>query len=464
MALDFTTDPGGMFPRIGRILHVAYLLTPYETSLPAAFKDIFDQYLATLEDVGGAVEVAENQLTRIASGVMSFATGAAAATVQQMVLADQPSQAQTLQGALTEVIRQMVVQTKTVESNVIAITPTPLTGFTGNGVLVTSTKRGDGLVQENSVAEELRLACTNDSYTGSATRGQETFGLVGSPATAGVWDYDYPTGSGANTQATAISAEVDANANTNLLTNGDFEGWTPSTPDAVTNALDNWTLEVGAWGTDIQQNTTNPNQGTYCLQFLPGATNTAIYQEFDDADAGTSASPDGLRSYAVNLWLRKLSGTISAGVLTVELVDDAGTVTADQQGVNNSFTVTLSSLTTSYVAYNATFRLNDTPPDVVRLRLRISTDLAGASFLVDDICYAPMTPFYTGGPGFCVFSGATPFVTPDSWQLVVTNDQGGASYLGTFQTGFDRLFNMKSMGLLLPSSGTPNISNGLISA
>lgn len=469
MALDFTTVPGGMFPRIGRVLKLSFLLSPYEAALPAAFLDVFNQYLTTLEPVGSQVELSADQLTRVASGVMGFATQAATDTVQGMVLGDQPSQSGTLQSALNEVIRQMKLQSKTVQASAIAVTPTVLTGSVGTGVLLTSTKRGDGLVQENSIQETLRLVCTQDAYTGGTTQGQEQFGLTGSPATAGTWDYDYPTGSGASVSVRAVSADQDGSSTGNLLTNGNFEAWTPATPDAPTNVLNNWTLGgASVWGTDLAQDptATQPQSGLYCLRFIPGTgVNTALHQTFGDAANGTNPTPKGLNSYAVNLWLRKQSGTVTAGVLTVELVDDTGTVTQDAQGVNNSFTVTLSTLTTSYVAYNGVFRLNATPPTTIWLRLRVSTALTGASVLADNICLTPLTPFYQGGPGFTVLSNAAvPFVSGDGWNLAVTNDEGGATYLATFQAGFDRLFGMKSLNLLLPSSGSPNISNALITA
>jgi len=460
VAIAFTGTEG-LFTRIGRLLHVAYLTTPYAASLPAAFASINAQYETTFLSIGGAISVQANALTRVSSGVMAFASQAAQNTVIQMVRADQPSQSRSLQAALLEVVRQMILQGVTVEANVIAIIPTQLTGSVGNGVLVTTTRRGDGLVQENSIQETLRLVCTQDAYTGTATAGRELFALAGSPdVTNSVWDYDWPTGSAASVQANAISSTQDASTSGNFLTNGDFEDWS----SAVTPVLSNFTLSVGTWGTDIQRNSTNQNTGTYCVQFNPGATNTVLYQEFGNATTGTSVSPAGLTPYCVNLWLRKVSGTISAGVLTVELVDGSGVVTQDEQGVNNSFTVTLSTLTTSYVAYSGNFRLSNTPPDTVRLQFRISTDLAGAQFVMDDVCFAAPTLMYTGGPYFRVFSGATQFVAGDGWNLSLTNNYGGASNLGTFQTGFARLLSTPQLGILLPSATPGTVSNALISA
>ena len=461
MAIDFTTDPGGLFPRIGKILKIANLLTPYEASLVTPFDEIDEQYQATLLAIGGAVSTAADSLTRTASGVMSFASQAAENTVIQMVRDDQPSQSRSLKAAMLEVVRQMIAQSVTVEANVIGTLATPLAGSVGSGVLLTSTKRGDGLVQENSIDETLRLVCTADSYTGGAVVGQETFGLSGAPITYNsVWDYDYPTGSGASLQTRAISASQDGATSGNLLTNGDLESWTSD----ATPELENWTT-ADTWGTDLQQNSTNQLQGSFCLQFLPGtAANTTIYQEFGNATTGTSPTPSGVYSYGVNLWLRKVSGTITAGELRVALVDDAGNVLNDEQGVANSFTVDLTAITTSYAAVNAVFRLNNTPPDTIRLQLRLTTALTGASFVVDDICMAPMTAMYTGGPSFAVFSGATPFVGGDGFAIRFTNNHGGASNLATFQTGFARLFPMAQMGILLPSDTPGTVPNTLITA
>lgn len=461
MSLNFDTGDESAFARIGRILHVAYLVTPFEASLPAAFSGINDGYNVTLQAVGGAVAVQADQLTRTASSTMAFAAQAALGVVQGMVLADAPSQGRTPQAAMAEFIRQMKAQGKTVKKNTIGLSQAALSGSVGTGVLVYSSKRGDGLVNENIIAEVPRVVCTADAYTGGATAGQEAFGLTGAPAVGNVWDYDWPGGSGAAASLAAISAAEDGNADGNLLTNGNFQSWT----DDATPQLNNWTLSGGTWGTNVQQGSTSTFGGQiYVAQFDPAAANPILYQEFGDSTAGTSPTPNGLQTYFVNLWLRKLSGTISAGVLTVELTDDSGTVTQDAQGVSNSFTVTLSTLTTSYVAYNAAFRLNATPPSAVRLRLRVSTALAGASFLLANACYAPAVSAYTGGFGWQVFSGETQFVGGDGWNVTATNDQGGASYLGTFQTGFQRLFDMNGQDQLLPSSATPNISNTLITA
>lgn len=455
MAIDLTTNPGGLFPRLGRIGRIEYVQQQYQAGVPADFQDLFDQYESSLQDVVSATAFEANNYTRTSSQLMGFATTLAQGTLIRMVQADQPSQARSLYSAMSEVIRQMDAAGDTVEENVITLTPTALTGNVGSGVLYTSTKRGDGRVQENTIAETLRIVCTVDSYTGGATIGFETFGVVGAPVLAGTWDYDYPTGSGAAQLATVITPEDDAVVTGNLITNGNFETWTTAVP---ADTLDDWTLNVGTWGTDAQKSSTE-FRGTYALQFLPTAALTEIYQDFPVAGA-----PLALGSYAFNIWMRALAGTVASGVVTVALTDDTGTILNDAEGVPNSFTVTLNTLTTSWAAQGSVFRVNATPPTTMRIRIKVTTAVAGDSVLVDDAALAAMTAMYLGGPSVAVFSGATPFAGGDGWSVVNTNDQGGASFLATWQTLFQRLFDMRAMGLLLPSSGSPTIANTLITS
>ena len=64
-----------------------------------------------------------------------------------------------------------------------------------------------------------------------------------------------------------------------------------------------------------------------------------------------------------------------------------------------------------------------------------------------------------------VFSGNVNFIENDGWDMTTTNDFGGSSNLATFQWLFDRLFNMRSLGLLLPSTASsPTVADSLITA
>lgn len=455
MALDFTDG----FTKLGRFGRILYLMNTGQAAMPAGYTSLFTEFAADLDTITGPVAQAEDGGIRGMSSLASAIQTAAQQYLLEFVKADVPTAAASVVDALDEFHRQMIAQSKTVNACAVSITPTAFSSVTGDGVLVTSTVTGPGLTREHMIAESARLTCVGDSYSGTATEGREPFRFVGEREEAGRFDYNWPVGSNASTNLNAISADVDADSGSNLLTNGDAEDWsTDATPE-----LNNW-VTADTWGTHLQRSATG-HRGSYGLEFIAAANNTAIYQQFEQTDGtGTAADPVTLTSYAVNLFVRKVSGTITAGVLTVELVDDTGTVIDDEEGTANSFTIDLTAVTTTYVAYNGVFRLPAVKPSTVRLRLRMSTQLAGGNVLVDDACFARMTLAYPGGPVLAVFSGATPFLSGDGWDIVTTNDRGGASYGATWQTLFLRLFGQSSFLLPSDAGGTETQADTLITS
>src|SRR5207245_535316 len=122
---------------------------------------------------------------------------AAQAIVNRLVDRDNRQINQNLQNqviltSLQELIRQMKISGDTVLNMSISATPSfPVNGGwgnpefpnnlgNGNGILVTSVKRPfDGLVLENSFAENLLFTCTGDTYTGGSSAGNESFVATG---------------------------------------------------------------------------------------------------------------------------------------------------------------------------------------------------------------------------------------------------------------------------------------------
>ena len=454
MAIDFTSNPGGLFPRLGRIGKILLTLNQNQAAVKAQIDNLQDQYDSTLQAEFGPVAEAQFTLVRnLSSQLMPPLAALARKTVISMVRADVPSIGGGLLDALTEVRRQMLVGGVTVKRCVVGAAVSALPGFVGTGQVVLSSKRGDGLQQENMIAEVGRLVCTRDSYSGGATAGQETFTYFGEDTeNASVYDWDWPQGSGSRVTISVVSASQGPDQS-NLLANGDFETWSGSPLRAT-----NWELAVGSWGTHAIQDNTAAYTGQRALRLTAGATLTELYQEY------LAAVPVAQQSYAIRLMARKYSGTITAGTLAIDWVDDAGVVINDQQGQANTFTVDLTTLTTTYTAWVGVFRLPKRPPGVVRLRIRLTTALAGGDVLLDGVVCTPLRALSRGGPGVAIIAGNTPFEQDDTWLVTTTNDRGGASYLATFQALFDRLFGMRELGLLLPSSATPSISDTLITS
>ena len=230
-------------------------------------------------------------------------------------------------------------------------------------------------------------------------------------------------------------------ASAGKVTNGDFEAFT------TTDIPDNWTVDAGTATTDFGEETTNIYRGSSALEFKTSAT----LVELSQALSGLKA----LTPYAVNLYGRK-EGTVSAGVMTVDLYDGTSVIN-DEAGTANSFTIDLSTETTSYAAENAVFRLPDPIRSTVQLRVRITTAITvGGTYLIDDVSLSQMAQVYAGGPFVAMFTGDTALDLDDEWVITVTND-----YRGDWQTWFWRLFGD---GYKLPSNsaGAETVADSLI--
>ncbi len=457
------TGTGGLFTRIGKLGAIAVdLYTLNVTTLPADAVAVNNQYQGTgpsnpepdlLSSFLGAVDASRNGANSITGTMTTIAAG----TVERMVFRDNPQSSRTtISLNLVEMIRQMKVASQSVQVCTVGVSTGTVSGITnnGNGFTVVSTKRGDGLVQENMFAETGLLTCTADSQSSSLSAGSEQFLFRGDEAQASPWHWEWPLGSGATQSLTSVNPVL-SNAGGNKLVNGGFDTFTSNTPN-------NWTITVGSAGTEVFAEASIVYSGAKALKLVGGtAVNTALTQQFNLA-AGTSATlaPDTVYDHMLMI---KADVVPAAGVLTVELIDNGGSVINDDQGNANSYTITLSGITTSYAKKSGTFRTPRVMPSTVRLRYRLSTAVSGGTNIyIDHTGFAASTALYAGGPQLTIFSGNVPWILGDTLSLTTTNDRGTASSLATFQTLFDRLFNMRSLGLLLPSSGSPTISDSLI--
>lgn len=454
------TGTGSVFARLGRFGKVADRLRTYQAGIDTDQGTLLAQFIGLPIAVDG-VPTLLNTAKENASTTLDALAPFASDTLIRMVRADSPAFAGSISDALALLVAQMKTAAASVQVQAVTASTAALSTNSGDGVIVVSTKRGDGLVQELTYPEISPIVCTADAQTGGATVGQETFTYTGEVADgngSGVWADDWPIGSGATATLTAVDATTDGTSATDfghMLVNSDFETWT------VSNVPDGWTVLAGVAGTQFLQSTAQHYDGLSSLQFVGNATGASVAQTFNSS-LGSPTIPLPSTSYAVAVWL-KVDVVPAAGVLTIDLVDTSNTVINDDQGTANSFTVTCSTLTTSFAAKTGVFRLPKLVPTTVKLRVRLSTALSvGSNLFIDHLGMGRLAGLYAGGPGAAVFSGATQFAGGDGWNLTTTNDFGGASNLSTFQWLFDRLFGMRTLGLYLPSSGGPTISDALI--
>jgi len=467
--LSFSNATGNIFNRLGVIGGVLKNLRAYQTLQQGALTNtttgVTGQFNSEpdLQAINGSTWIANVNAPEAVGQTMQQL---AIQTLNRMIFESNPQLAQTWQqlnltASIQELIRQMNVAGATVQQCNVATVNSAFTG-TGNGVINSSVIRAiDGLTQQNAFAETITLTCNQDSYSGSATAGNEGFSVTGTGQESDVFAFDWPLGSNANIGVQAINGSSDNN-NGNLLTNSDFQNWTvPNTPDQ-------FTIAVGAAGTNVFRNQVVVYDGTSSLQLTGdgSGTLTSLTQLFNNGTTGTSGSLVTQAAYSVNLWLRRDGVAAASGVLTIDLIDGNGVVIQDAAGNNNTFSIDLTTLTTSFTAYKGTFRTPVILPAAQYLRLRLSTALTnGRSVYLARSSMGLYTRTYVGGPYVAVHSGSVPFVNGDYGTVIVSNDRGGAAdEVSTFQTVCDRCWSMRTSGFLLPYSATPSISDALIAA
>lgn len=447
-----TLDGGtGLFDRLGRWGHLLNTLNGRRggTSAgdyPKEAADVLAVYAGAANDVYRSVENLLTELEGCQSGHAALLAEIRAACQSDLVESfhnDDPLAEKTVEAALLSLRIQMkTATTRYVDPNSVSATVTQ-TNNTGNGAVVVHTKDGYGRTLENLLAEDLRITVTDTS-----TAGSEELRVRGEVSQDDKLHFEWPEGSGVDFSFTAI----DASGDDNLLTNGDFELFT------VANTPDNWTIGAGAAGTEILSEASTVYKGSKAIEFVGSATNTQIYQALTVADL-ESRTP-----YALNLWM-KCSGTPAAGVLTMDLHDGSGVIT-DEEGANQTTTVDLTTLGTTYLAKQLKFSLPEPLPSIVRVRLTLSTALsAGTSLFMDHAAVAQLeqpgnVPGHTPWIGF--FSGAANWALDDgeelkTFKIAVANDRASE-----WQQMFDKLFDTADLGIVLPVSGTTIINDNLI--
>lgn len=467
MAISFASAPGNLFNRLGKLGLLLSEMRDYQlaqlTNMTNTTTGVVAQFDAEsdLQAIMGSSYI--GALTAPES-VGNTAQQLAVATVNRVVFRDNPRIFQNLQSqntiaSIQEIIRQMGVAGATVFAAVVTATPGTFVGF-GNGVVVASVRRPlDGRILENAYAESIQVLCTSDSYDGGATEGNETFTVTGAGSQNDFFAFDWPLGSNCQASINAIDGNV-SNGSGNNLTNSGFDEWTGNIPD-------NFTLDVGTAGVNINQENTIVYDGSNSALRITGdgsGTLTELRQVFNDA-AGTSFDPAPLTQYSLNLFMRR-DGTIpAAGTLVIDLVDENDTTILDEGGNFNSFSIDLTALTTVYTPYNFAFRTPLVLPETMYLRIRLTVALTnGRSVYADRMSLGNMTQLYTGGPFLACHSGGVPFQSGDYAFVPVTNVRGGAGDLDTFQTLLARFFPdvILANELMLPSSNVPSISDSLI--
>ena len=463
--LSFADATGNLFNRIGRCGKLVSEMRRYQDAQLFNMTNVTDGVVGQYDeesDLQAQIGASYIDQLNSAANVGTLSQSLAIDTLNRMIFRDTPRISQNLTTlnitqSLEELILQMDQAGASVLKAVVTATPGTVTGI-GNGILNASIYRPqDGRTQENAFAENVQLVCTGDSYTETATEGNEPFSIEGTGNEPNFFAFDWPLGSNASGGLTAIDGNVDVGSG-NYLTNSGFEKWTDNVPD-------NWELLVGTAGTNILENTGQVYDGDAAVQITGdgSGTLTEIVQEFG-ITTGTIAILQPFNQYGVCIFARRDGVAPAAGVLTIDLIDENDDVLEDEAGNLNTFSIDCTTLSTNYASFTGAFRTPRVMPETVYLRIRLSTALTnGRSIYLDKLSLGLMTQLYPSGPYFSVHAGSVPFGVGDYGEVTITNSRGAAGSLDTFQTLFARYFSqMYTEEYLLPSSATPTISDLLI--
>ena len=451
------TGPESLFVRLGHIFGTIELVNEHRGNDIPPHIDIMDADFQTTDQniingVYGNLLSYQNSVSVLPASLRTVAQN----ILTQMVNEDiKQTSLQSVPVCMNTLIDQMNDASASVKSCAVSTSFSSYPENNGNPNIVIGTKNSFGLVMENAFAELIRAEVVSDSQTNGVTQGRESINFQGQYAIPDPLSWLYPAGSqGSLTIACVDPSQDQGQGTSNHLNNSDFETWT------ATDVPDFWNIYTGAAITNIKRSSTVFYDGLYSLELVgDDATQTTLYQQFATrSETGdTSSIIASLTQFAINAWV-KVDVVPAQGVLEFALVDEDNNIILDEQGTPNSIEVDLTTATTTFEPSDGFFRTPRILPVSIRLRIMLKTALsAGSSVFIDRLGFAQPVSFYQGGPVFAAFSGNENLINGDKFDINISNDYGGS-----FQQYFDRIFGMKGLNLLLPSSDTPTISDSLI--
>ena len=411
MTVNFQT----LFTRFGKAFALGNtILQNITTDAAVDLEDFLDQ-MAAMDELD-QVEIADGTNDALAS-FRSSGAAAIGPLVQtpcerilvKMIKADNPQKDEQVSTALAELRRQMLLSGDTLDASTPAITITygegagsssgPPAGNTGDGLLVLSTKRGDGLVNEHILAETIDADITAVSSDGSAT-----WTLTGEKGADSDLAWNWPLGTAITK---AITANVGAGGN-NELTNGSFE----TEDDHATNLPNGWIAPTATLGTTLKL--TDVEVQTIVISGTPTG---GYYQiKWTDGDGRTYwtaplAWNDGQSQ--VQTALRAIPGLGSITAVTTGTSPDY-THTVTMTGVNNPAQFTSENALTGgtpVITHNTT-----TPASQYALRgavaVEFDSDGAELTTIMCPVTLSAATPY-----ALCAFMAAD--VTPAAGAIVM---------------------------------------------
>jgi hypothetical protein len=321
------------------------------------------------------------------------------------------------------------------------------------------TNTGDGTVKVDVLdtwnldnqaiqSEDFEIACTADSYTGGTNEQQETFVCQGSfgGKLSGIKNCLYPASDGSGNTGGGNRLQ---NEDASTPGNGDnadvvipFEHFTTNTPDG-------WTIDVGAAGTEVLEESTIYYLGAKCLELAgDGATKTELSQDAHDfygATAGGSTtatqSLEPLAHYILGAYMRD-DTSITAGVVSLYM-DGTGYTAGASEKATKDFSSSPPGAT--WTLYTGVCKMPKSIPSDMKFVIECSTAISNThKVYIDGVFFAKMWHWEAKGLNLAMVGGDSPFVydeqDPDRFYWTMTND-----WAGLFQEWFARRTDIRDI-------------------
>lgn len=426
------------------------------TTLPARADTIAGLYstaAAQRNVTSGLYDQTLSASDQLGMGIVSTYQNVAQNTLIQMCQDDSPtnlSPSPSTTDYLTKLVTDMLSQGQTFQKPTVTVggsaTYANTTGVTtvygapyGNGVIVgTAIDPTTGNPKLYVKQEVLKLVCTNDSYVNGATPGTETFALTGEQA-LDTLNALWPAGSNASTSVVGAPSKYSTQ-----FSNAYFDDWT------VTDTPDNWVLANLIPGTTITRST-DAYVGSYSCKLTAALLNAELSQPL--------ASLTGSTNYVMAIRVKRVTA-ITGGVLTIGLRDSTGTYLQDALGNDLKLAIALTGASGSFTLSRFLVSVPRGFASTPTISLKITTAMVAAeSIELATVEFVEMTSAYDNGPDVCLLPGSTSFADNDTYTLAVANSAGTTTFIGNLE----RLYNISTLGIVVPVAASPTQADSLIS-
>lgn len=262
MTINFQDGSAGLFDVLGKLFYAMETITSAAgTTVRTELEDVVSPDDIDLKAIIANVAGVADRFDASAGASLSSLKQIAQDYLIEVVDADNPLSAKTYLAAITELRTQMIADSESFDASAVAVSVAAVGSPAGNGVLVATVERGDGLTQQTAYAETITVESTSD--------GLALFAVTGEPA-VDLLSLSYPGGSGVSATLTAIAPSA------SLISGGGFDALN----SVDSNLPSGWIGTVMQSGTTVKMTTPEqqtiaitgtPTSGYYLLHWTNGA-------------------------------------------------------------------------------------------------------------------------------------------------------------------------------------------------